>query len=167
MTPLFKATGESNTMVQSGLTYMLQANVYSLLYERKRLLIFFRLSNITYTSKALKYLTFIVRFLFNRNVVPVWSLVYQIIVTIVTSSNCSKHYFLGLLHSKLLMRVTHWCLYMGPSVKCLKWPRAELSATHSATDLTQKCRYMRPSYTTEMFLSNTSFNAVFAIYSCG
>ena len=59
-------------------------NDYGLLYERNRLLILLQMAldlcNITYmyTSKALKYLTFIVKFLLNRNV----GLFYQVIGTI-------------------------------------------------------------------------------------
>ena len=41
-----------------------------------------------------------------------------------------------------------------------EWHRAELSATHIAKDLNQKCQYMPP-YIHEMFSSNTTFDAIF------
>ena len=56
MTPLFEATGESNTIVQSEWAYMLLGNDYGLLYERNRLLILFEIDVTLLTFLSLKIL---------------------------------------------------------------------------------------------------------------
>ena len=81
----------------------------------------------TYTSKGLKYLTFIAKFLFHRNMVPVWAWHYQIISTIyyiIEVEFCSLQLLvLLLINSTILFLIVAWVLielpYGLPFIECL------------------------------------------------